>query len=54
MWKAFLGANGWYVAFEGDDGFHHQPTHYSAVEEGAAREEADLLSREWGLTASRP
>lgn len=24
MYKAFQGANGWYVAWENSEGFHHQ------------------------------
>ena len=28
MYKAFRCANGWYVAWENDQGFHHQPESY--------------------------
>lgn len=26
MWKIFEGANGLYVAWQDDEGFHHQPS----------------------------
>lgn len=29
MYKVFAGSNGEYVAFEGDDGFHHAPPQHS-------------------------
>jgi hypothetical protein len=44
-WRAFEGANGWYVAYENEDGFHHQP--FSAdLSEDDARASAARLNNE--------
>jgi hypothetical protein len=44
MYRAFYGANGAYVAWEQDDGFHHAPPQYERPEFGqdfeAAKREA--------------
>lgn len=45
-WRAFQGANGWYVAFERDDGFHHQPTLDRALTETEAERLAARRNRE--------
>ena len=37
-WKAFQGANGWYVAFENDEGTHYQPSSASQTRAEAQRE----------------
>jgi hypothetical protein len=39
-YKAYQGANGWYVALEQHDGFHHQPPCPRWLEEGEARAQA--------------
>lgn len=41
MYEAFQGANGWYVAFERDDGFHQQPVVQNLTETAARREAAE-------------
>jgi hypothetical protein len=40
MYKAFEGANGWYVAFERRDGTHKQPSLGPWLSEREARAEA--------------
>lgn len=40
MFKAFRGPNGWYVAWEGEDGFHHQPFHGGRQSKESAEVEA--------------
>jgi hypothetical protein len=52
MYKAFSGANGWYVAFERNDGFHNQP-----VSQDLTEKQARLLARSYndedmGVTVS--
>jgi len=45
-WRAFQGANGWYVAWESDDGFHHQPSFPRWLTEEEARREARRRNEE--------
>ncbi len=40
MYRAFQGPNGWYVAFEREDGFHRQPQNGGNMSERDARREA--------------
>lgn len=52
MYKAFSGANGWYVAFERNDGFHQQPELQDLT-----KKQARLLARSYndedmGVTVS--
>ncbi len=44
MYKAFQGANGWYVAFERADGFHRQPSCPRWLDEREARELAEEMN----------
>lgn len=39
-WAAYQGPNGWYVAFERDNGFHRQPSNGGSLTEHQARREA--------------
>ena len=41
MYKAFQGANGWYVAWEGKNGMHSQPAYQSL-----SQDEAESLAAE--------
>jgi phenylpropionate dioxygenase-like ring-hydroxylating dioxygenase large terminal subunit len=41
-WRAFEGPNGWYVAWEDADGYHHQPSHGGRLD----REEAEAMAAE--------
>jgi hypothetical protein len=41
MFKAYQGANGWYVAWEDDNGFHRQPSMGPWMTESEAKRAAD-------------
>lgn len=45
MYKAFQGANGWYVARERSDGTHRQPSLGPWLSEREARREAQQRNR---------
>lgn len=51
-WRAFEGANGWYVAYE-EDGCHHQPANQGSMTEREARYEIRRLDREERYDARR-
>lgn len=46
-YKAFQGANGWYVAAEDKNGFHRQPTLGANLSEKDARRQARNLNSDW-------
>jgi len=50
-WRAFQGPNGWYVAWEGDDGFHRQPADGGNLSSREAEEE--VLRAEFDDYANR-
>lgn len=50
-YKAFQGANGWYVAYERADGFHRQPQSGNMTE-SEARRRAAAANREKNETAA--
>jgi hypothetical protein len=44
MNKAFQGTNGWYAAWEDENGFHHQPADGGTLSRTAALREARELN----------
>lgn len=46
MYRAFQGANWWYVAWEDDEGFHRQPAHGGNLGEAYARQRAKERNEE--------
>jgi len=48
-WRAFQGPNGWYIAVEDADGYHHQPAdggHMTREEARRAAQEAQAQEQE--------
>ena len=44
-YRAFAGANGWYVATENDEGFHHQPPDNGSMTEDQAQRAARVANK---------
>jgi hypothetical protein len=58
IYRAFQGANGWYCAWETDDGFHRQPMTQNLTEDEAEaeaqRRNADAEEAQYEEQAAEP